>query len=241
MNRKHLITLCLCFVLIVFQNVHGQNSQSGEFPYWWQVELRVAMSGDYSYRKDNKGFDGNYSFSTLLLGSIQDDEGGDYVFLQVHQEVKDVRWKEVLFIEAKRIESNLNDLSGKVVPELTINYIFHNKGSLLLDFEYNALQVPFIGTGGTNSAELILPGVVHMLHLPVSAGDESIGNKGKYDKGVILGSNRVTFTVKELTANPLVTKSYEWTWRDKSGSTWKSRHTVKITLKMARKLKTEVI
>ena len=95
---------CLCFHLFSKQTDPG---------FWWQVELKIGVSGQYHYQMGDKGINGTYSFTCILLGTLEEDEG-DFIFFQAYQDIKEMKWKEISYNENSRTEKNL---SGKIKPE----------------------------------------------------------------------------------------------------------------------------
>jgi hypothetical protein len=218
----------LILILLAFQCLSFASSQKPVSPYWWQIELRISASGEYAFRDEDKAFDGNYSFTSVILGAVHEDDD-DYVFIQVHQETSEIKWKESIFDENSRREF---DLSEKIKPEITFNYISHNKEAMLFDFDSKPISVPHKCS--------IFPAAVKQIPLPVSAGDDFNETRKKYKKGVIFGSHRVTVTDRDIYDNNEIKRVFEWNWENKTGdSSWINRHHTKVTLKILRMLKKE--
>ena len=93
----------------VFSHLFSKQTDSG---FWWQVEFKIDVSGQYHYQMGNKGFDGTYSFTTVLLGTLEEDEG-DFIFLQAYQDTREMKWKEAAHSENSRKEQNP---AGKIKP-----------------------------------------------------------------------------------------------------------------------------
>lgn len=200
--------------------------------FWWQVELRIAVNGKYSYRIDNKGFDGNYSFTALVLGSMDEDEG-DFIFLQAYQDIRDMKWNETAFNQNRRLESGLSE---KIKPDITVNYVFHEKGILSFDFDFKPVPVP------SKSTIFSIP--VKRLRFPESTGDNSVNAKVIYNQGIINGSDRVTLASKDIYNQKEVNRVFQWKWKEENASnntnmnnSWKNYHQVEIALKIIRMVK----
>jgi hypothetical protein len=197
--------------------------------FWWQVELRIAVDGEYSYRNANKGFNGNYSFTAVVLGSMDEDED-DFIFLQAYQDIRDMIWNETAFNQSGHFES---DLSEKIKPDVTVNYVFHEKGILSFDFDFKPVPVP------SKSTIFSIP--VKRLRFPESAGDDSVNTKIIYNQGIINGSHRVILASKDIYNQKEVNRVFQWRWKEVNASdntnmndSWKNSHQVEITLKIIR-------
>jgi hypothetical protein len=211
MKLKRFITLFL-----IFLGVYGLSAQSAkrpESPFWWQVELRISVSGEYSYREDDKGFDGNYAFTNIILGSMHEDDD-DYIFLQVHQETQDLKWKETVFENDLHREFNLSE---KINPGVEFNYVFHDKGVLMFDFNIKPIAVP-------NKCS-IFTSAVKRLQFHGSSVDKA---------------NHVEIADNDIYNNKENNRVFEWKREKESAdSDWKNSHHVKAALKIIRLLKKE--
>jgi hypothetical protein len=235
MKTKFTFLTLLLFVLIsgsfhLAASTPKQNQPKEKVSqFWWQVELRIAVNGEYSYRIDNKGFNGNYSFTAVVLGSMDEDED-DFIFLQAYQDTRDMKWNETAFNQNGRLES---DLSGKIKPDITVNYVFHEKGILSFDFDFKPVPVP--------SKSTIFSKPVKRLRFPESAGDDSVNAKIIYNQGIINGSHRVTLASKDIYNQKEVNRVFQWKWKEENASnnsnmnnSWKNAHQVEMTLKIIR-------
>lgn len=238
MKTKFTFLTLLLFVLIsggfhLTASAPKQNQlKEKESQFWWQVELRITVDGEYSYRIANKGFNGNYSFTAVVLGSMDEDED-DFIFLQAYQDVRDMKWKETAFNQSGHVES---DLSEKIKPDITVNYVFHEKGILSFDFDFKPVPVP------TKSTMFLIP--VKHLRFPESAGDDSVNTKIIYNHGIINGSHLVALTSKDIYIQKEVNRVFQWKWEDENTSnntnmnnSWKNSHQVETTLKIIRLVK----
>jgi hypothetical protein len=200
--------------------------------FWWQVELHIAVEGGYAYGIDNKGFNGNYSFAAVVLGSMEEDED-DFIFLQAYLYIRDMKWKETAFNQNRRRES---DLSEKIKPDVTVNYVFHEKGILSFDFDFKPVPVP--------SKSTIFSKPVKHLRFPESVGDDSVKARVIYNQGIIDGSDRVALASKDIYDQKEVNRVFQWKWREVNASkntgmkhSWENSHQVEIKLKMIRLVK----
>ena len=235
MKKRH----TLAFPLIVSMLAGFLLSASGqerpakkESPFWWQVELRISINGTYNHRVDNKGFEGNYSFTAIVLGTMEEDED-DFIFLQAYQGIRENQWKEVVFDGTRRIGTELGE---KIKPEATVNYVFHEKGVLSFDFDFKSIRVPFVSA--------LFPKPVKSLQLPESAGDDSVYAKINYNKGIVGGSNRVTLAGKDIYKKNKkeINRVFQWKWQEGNNGTngdksWKNAHRVETKLKIIRLIK----
>jgi hypothetical protein len=217
-------------------------SNASETPrYWWQAELRITVDGEYSYKTHmkNKNFDGKYAFTSVILGSMEEDKP-DFIFLQAYQANQELRWSENMQNDSTRKAVNR---SKEIKPDPTLNYVFQKDGILSFDFDFRRIPVP----GKTS----VFPKTVKKLRLPESAGDSSVKTKTVYNKGIVDGSNRLELPKKEIYAQKEITRTYRWKWQEQRIETevqprgdtrapsiprksWLNRHTVEVNLKIFR-------
>lgn len=201
-------------------------------PFWWRVEMRVTVTGDYRFLDETddeanngfsgfNGFSGRYAFTMVLLGSLQPDEG-DYIFFQAFSDAARVSWLETSGEGENRKRKNY---SLAIKPDMTLNYVFKEKGKLLFDFDIQSVEVPL--------GETITPFPAMTLLLPCSAGDETVQSKTSYDKGIINGSNAVVLGDRDLYEQPEIQRNYHWAWK-KTKAGWLNRHKVNVQLKIIR-------
>jgi hypothetical protein len=187
---------------------------------WWQVELRIAVTGEYALQTNNNGFKGNYSFTAIILGTMEDDDDDDFIFVQAHREIPVLKWEETIF---KQKEKKRLDLHGKINPEINLNYVFARDKELSFDIEIKPVLVPL------KNSLLIFP--LKSLHLPESAGDETIADKTHYNNGITTGSNRIEVAVKDMYSQKEIHRVFRWQWQEKDPVTsWSHSHEVAATL-----------
>ena len=187
---------------------------------WWQVELRTAVKGEYALQKVNNGFEGDYSFTATVLGTMEDDDADDFIFVQAHQEISAMKWQETLY---KQKEKKQYDLHGKINPETNLNYVFARDGELSFDIEIMPVLVPY------ENSLLTYP--IKNLHLPESAGDKFVADKSHYNNGITTGSNRIVVAVKDMYSQKEIHRVFKWQWQEKDpGSSWSHRHEVETSL-----------
>jgi len=214
-NTYKLLVLILLFRSgVLFSKVYDPQP-------WWQVELRTTVKGEYALQTVNNGFEGNYSFTVTVLGTMDDDDD-DFIFVQAHQEISAVKWQETIYTQK---EKKQYDLHGKIHPETNLNYVFARDGKLSFDIEIRPVVVPY-----ENSLSAY---PVKNLHLPESAGDEFVADKKHYNKGITTGSNRIVAAVKDMYSQKEIYRVFKWQWQEKDpGSSWNHRHEVEATLKI---------
>lgn len=187
---------------------------------WWQVELRTAVTGEYALQTNPNGFKGNYSFTATVLGTMEDDDDDDFIFVQAHREISGMKWDETLYKQKEKKQFNLH---GKINPETNLNYVFARDGELSFDIEIMPVLVPY------ENSLLIYP--VKSVHLPESAGDKTITNKSHYNNGITSGSNRIVVAVKDMYSQKEIHRVFKWQWQEKDPlSSWSHRHEVEATL-----------
>jgi hypothetical protein len=187
---------------------------------WWQVELRIAATGEYAYQTNGNGFAGNYSFVAIVLGTMEDDDADDFIFAQALQKISGMKWQETIY---KQKEKKQYDLLGKINPGTSLNYVFARDGQLSFDIEIMPVSVPYENP--------LLRRPVKKLHLPESAGDETIADKTHYNKKITAGSNRVVLPVKDMYSQKEIQRVFKWQWLEKDrGSSWSHRHEVEVIL-----------
>ncbi len=241
MNTGTIHKCCILVLLLCF--AFSPRSTAAEAQkYWWQAELRFTVTGSYSYRhtgmSEQKGFKGMYSFSAVVLGSMSEDDQ-DYIFLQAYQDIPKISWKETVFDNTTRSES---DLSKSINLDPTLNYVFTDKGLLVFDFDFQPLPVP--------AKSKVFSHRVRKLRLPKSAGDHSVKENSQYNAGIIEGSNKRVVPQKDIYSNKQVSRTFRWKWERKDDSVtpvletgqtinreWQNTHRVEVTLKIIRLIK----
>ncbi|MGD2092651.1 MAG: hypothetical protein PVH61_41175 [Candidatus Aminicenantes bacterium] len=187
---------------------------------WWQVELRLAANGEYALQTNNKGFEGNYSFTATVLGTMEDDDDDDFIFVQAHREIPGLKWQETIYNQK---EKKQYDLHGKIEPEANLNYVFARDGALSFDIEIMPVLVPY------ENSLLTCP--IKSLHLPESSGDNFVVDKHHYNSGITSGSNRIVVAVKDMYSQKDIHRVFRWQWQEKDPvSSWTHHHQVEATL-----------
>lgn len=219
MNPKY-----ICFFIILLFCCGYLFPGANDPQLWWQAELRIIVSGEYAYMATDSGtgYNGNYSFTAFVLGSLDDDDGDDFIFVQAYEKIAGMKWKEVIYNEKERKELNLQ---GKIEPGAILNYVFGRDGELSFDFEIEPVSVPYKNSLLMNSQK--------NLHLPESAGDNSVADKTHYNNGLVSGSNRVVLAVKDMYSATPIERVYKWKWqKNDPGSSWNHSHQVEARLKI---------
>jgi hypothetical protein len=213
-NRYKLLVLILFFCTgLLF-------SKDYDPQLWWQVELRTAVTGDYSYQKPDNGFEGNYSFTATVLGTMEDDDDDDFIFVQAHREISGKKWEETIYKQKEKKQFNLH---SKINPEINLNYVFARGGELSFDIEIMPVLVPYENP--------LLTCSIKSVHLPESAGDETIADKAHYNNGITSGSNRIVVSVKDMYSQKEIHRVFKWKWQEKDLlSSWSHSHQVEATL-----------
>jgi len=196
-------------------------------PLWWQVVLNISTSGEYAYKPEGNtpGFNGTFFFNIVVVGTLQED-GGDYMFMQLLQQTQASRWKETV---SGPVKQSAVDLSNKLRPDITINYAFLEKGILSFDFSFKPLPVPF------KNKFFLEPHTY--LDLPESAGEETIREKLKYKMGIISGDNRVALPNKLIYDNVQTNREFAWKWKQNNpGNRWTSSHEITVKLTIIRRV-----
>jgi hypothetical protein len=189
---------------------------------WWQVELRITVTGEYAYQTNDNGFEGNYSFTAVVLGTMEDDDDDDFIFVQAHREIPGMKWEETIYKQKEKKQFNLQ---GKINPETNLNYVFARDGELSFDIEIMPVLVPY------ENSLLTCP--IKSVHLPESAGDETIADKAHYNNGITDGSSRIVVAVKDMYGEKEIHRVFKWKWQEKDPvSSWNHSHEVEATLKI---------
>jgi hypothetical protein len=230
MNKKvkYILIGGLIFLLLGRTQLTGEvQKEYTQSTVWWQVELTIDVTGEYGNHTESSGFDGKYSFTASILGTLEEDEADDYIFFQVYQEIKNLQWLETL---TNGPSQKTFTLQKKVKPEPTVNYVYNDHGKLSFDFSFQPVDAPFFPSLQKISQK--------KLHLPESAGVASVNTKEEYLHGILTGSNRVVLEKNTIYKNPLFSRTYVWTWQEQKSS-WKNNHQAHVTLKMVRLEKKE--
>lgn len=216
--RQILIIIILTAALLVLSpsNLKGQQNK-----YWWHVVITVGVDGKYFYETPGQGFEGEYAFTSVILGSLQEDDG-DFIFVQAHQENKDIGWKETVFKNKAR---QTVDRRKHVKLDATLNYVFRKGSNLSFDFDFQPVPAPV--------KNKVFPQPVKKIRLPASAGDSSISAKAGYNKRVVTGSNRMVIKYKTFYTNQFNDYNFKWSWME-NGKNWQQHHLVEVHMKIYR-------
>jgi hypothetical protein len=215
-------TIQVITILTALLLLPSPGTQAGPKPsYWWHVVITVNVDGKYFYDTQNKGFEGEYEFTSVILGSLQEDDV-DYIFVQAHQENKDMKWKETVFKNKSRQTA---DRRKFVQPEATLNYVFRKRNTLSFDFDFQPVPAPV--------KNKIFPVVVKQLRLPASAGDSAVNTRYGYNRRVVTGSNKVVIKYKSFYENQFNDYTFKWAWMENSKS-WQHHHLVDVHVKIIR-------
>jgi hypothetical protein len=203
-------------------------SRESDSQFWWQVKIFVTVKGEYvSYVKD-KGFDGRYSFTSQILGAMQEDER-DFIFVQALENATGLKWVENLH---RGDTDKQLDLSGKIKPAAKLNYVFRTGEELFFDIDIEPVTVPYENSFLASPQQSLL--------LPKSAGDETVQVKSRYNKGIESGSNHVVIAVQDFYDNEEIERRFQWLWMEKNASShWRNNHEVELTLQILRLKKKE--
>ena len=213
-NKLLVLILLFCSLHLVSKDYDPQ--------LWWQAELRITVTGEYACQPGKNGFTGNYSFTAVVLGTMEDDDDEDFIFVQAHQQISGLKWQETIYKENREKQFNLH---GKIKPETNLNYVFGRNGRHSFDIEIKPVTVPYKNP--------LLSGPIKSLHLPESAGDETIADKTHYNSKITGGSNRVVTTVKDMYSQKEIHRVFKWQWQKKDPVTaWSHSHEVEATLKI---------
>jgi hypothetical protein len=222
-NKKQVFILFLALPFFLCFTQPQQQPQTREFPFWWTVEFHITVSGEYKYMVKNKGFDGSYSFNASVYGSLSDDTE-DYSFVQVMQELKKIDWKEIIISKSRKDEA---DLSHKIKPEFSIDYVLQDGQDLSFDFEITPVLAPH--------ACDVFHSPIKKILLPACSGEKQTRIRYDYNQGITSGSNRVRVKEDDIYSANETTRDYVWTWEETNpASSWHSRHQAKLNLKLTR-------
>lgn len=188
---------------------------------WWQVELRLEVTGHYEYKEipeSNEGITGHYTVNLSSLSGMERDNG-DYILYPGEGEISKVRWVESI---AGKQGSRTMDLSDQIKPEIKVHYVLRRRGKIYIDFE---MASPWV----TMERAAVLPDLL----LPRSEENRLIHGQEKYNKDVKKGSNRVLLPEDPIYDRQESSRNFHWEWRREnlSGS---HAHTVNCRVKISR-------
>lgn len=220
--RQRLTLIILAVLLLTMSSAWELTGEKSN--YWWHVVITVKIDGKYFYESQGQGFDGEYAFTSVILGSLQEDDG-DFIFVQAHQENDNLKWKETVHKDASH---QTVDRSKTVQPDATLNYVFKKEDDLFFDFDFRPVYAPV-------KSELY-PKPVMRVRLPSSAGDASISTKGGYNKRVVTGSNNMVIKYKTFYTRQFNEYTFKWSWMDDARHR-QQHHLVDVHMKINRMTK----
>lgn len=218
MKLKSIYLISFFFLLAVLTVEPAVESDPG-FQSWWQVELKMSISGDYGYNYNNKNHKGEYSFEILSTASMEQDCDKDYILYQGETNISVQKWKEIIDINTPET----TDLAEKMKPDIRMNYVLKENRKLYFDFEV-FLKTP--APGNSNPLEKFL--------LPRSALNKTINQHDKYNKNVVNGSNKIQMPEKFILKQTETEKEFQWQWQRKKNG-FSNTHSVKVELKIVKK------
>lgn len=165
----------------------------------WNIELILNVTGQYSAVEKSGATTGRYSFTVRWEGSIERD-ADDWRLIHMASDVLDWNADESPAPRSGGSVLTTDDFPDK--PVFRFHYVLQEQDEIQLDFGLEGFDVPL------NPSLQKFP-----LVLPVSARTPPRPRRGlDYDRHVIKGSNRVSFSAKELDGARLE-KSFAWSWR----------------------------
>lgn len=189
--------------------------------FWWEVELKMSVTGSYRYEKNKTAHEGKYSFEIRSTGALEQDMSNDYILYAGEPEVTVLDWNESA--SNGQTGSEETNLKEKFQPELRLNYVLKESGKIYFDLEVFP-KAP-------------LPKAPHPFFaflLPRSAMNKSINKKDKYNKNIVTGSNGIKIPEKSILRNDETVRSFSWLWRrNKAGLV--NSHSVELAIKITRK------
>jgi hypothetical protein len=215
MCLKWLIAVCL--LLIMFPS--GSSGDPSP-PYWWAIELRVSIQGDYRMIKENQPLSGRYRYRFLWRGSMERDNG-DYILYQGDSELLFLEWHEA-------VQNQSRDLGRLIRPEIFVNYVVRKDSKIHVDFNIRP------SAPGSEKASGRMA-----IHFPQSAEHEIIDPSNRYNRWVGEGSNTVALIERQIYDRIDTEGEFGWEWRLKRPA-GEHHHSVRVELKLFRKLKKPV-
>lgn len=221
-KRALLFLFLLIFPFVLSPYNADPEEDSAQF-YWWRVSIKITVTGDYSYKNNGIGFQGDYDFSISIVGTIHQDEG-DYIFVEVWQETDIDKWDETLTNDGN---NSVTDLKKFYKPEAMVNYIFTQRGKLFFDLDVKEIRVPHKSS--------LYPESIKKLQIPLSSGESFTSYKTRYAKGIVSGSNKLELTQAEIFSNREIKHTYSWKWEQREiNSLWQNQHQVTVEVKVNR-------
>jgi hypothetical protein len=194
---------------------------------WWQVELRLEVSGRYEYRENpdsSEGISGHYTIILSAVGSLERDNG-DYILYPGESRVVRVRWVESMGGESGR---QVMDRSEQIKPELKFYYVLRRGSKIHLDFE---VVSPWLAMERAAAYPDLL--------LPRSWENRLVHPGERYNKDIKEGSNRVCVPERPIYKREAVDDRFHWRWRRENLSA-SHDHRVDCRLKISRFKKAKI-
>jgi hypothetical protein len=218
MKLKPIFLISFFFLLSVLTVEPAVESDPG-FQSWWQVELKLSVSGDYGYNHNNKDHKGEYSFEILSTAAMEQDCDKDYILYQGETNISVQKWREII----NKNTPVTTDLAGKIKPDIRLNYVLKENRKLYFDFEV-FLKSPVPGD----------PDPLKEFLLPRSALNKSINHHDRYNRDVFGGSNKIRMPEKLILKQTEAGKEFQWQWQ-RRGTGFFNTHSVKVELKIIKK------
>ena len=207
-----------------FAVAFDQEVESGS-KYWWQIDIRLSVNGEYEYRDAGSTAKGTYSFAIRSTASIERDNG-DYLLYKGGVETEHIAWKETTY--RKKQPGKEFDLSRKISPVFELYYVMRREGKIYFDCAVASIPLP---CGSEKpKVELFLPG---------SAENETINPRKKYNNGISRGTNVVEVTEARIYREKEIIKTFSWTWQG-TKKTWppfSNSHRAQLKLTIRRQAK----
>ena len=186
-------------------------------PFWWAVELRISVQGDYRMVRENLPVNGRYQYRFFWRGSMERDNG-DYILYQGDRELLFLKWHEAL-------RNRIRDLSSLIKPEIIVNYVIRKDEKLHVDFN---IRSPL--------SEAESAGSQMAIHFPQSAEHERIDSTVRYNRWIEQGSNEIAVTEDPIYRLTETNGQFKWDWRLKKPDRMQS-HSVQVEFRLFRKQK----
>lgn len=167
-------------------------------PSWWEIKLLINTTGEYIIKEGKKSYTGNYSFTLLWTGCMEEDMD-DYIIY--HENSNLLQWEaqeKALSPDFSGVVS-ADDFSGK--PRFDFHYILRRREDLHFDFQVDGFYVP------QNNSDFKF-----YLNLPASKEKTKSPSKFDYNTYVSQGSNSIYIQEEEIYL-VTVEKTCLWKWK----------------------------
>jgi hypothetical protein len=185
--------------------------------FWWAVELRVSVQGDYRMVRENLPVNGRYQYRFFWRGSMERDNG-DYILYQGDRELLSLIWHEAM-------QNRIQDLSSLIKPDIFVNYVVRKEGKLHVDFN---IRSALSGAERTGSRMAI--------HFPQSAEHERIDSTVRYNRWIEKGSNEIAVAEDPIYSLAETNGQFKWDWCLKTPDRMHN-HSVQVEFRLFRKPK----